>query len=340
LNQAAESFGIFPDVDLGVMVDGQSLSDTHAKIMQRLTPELNSFGPDLVIVHGDTTTTLAGALASFYLGYPVAHIEAGLRTHNMSMPFPEEINRTLVSKLATWHFAPTELNKKNLVSEGISSATIFVTGNTVIDAMNLRLQSIKAIPNREAELFSRIKSKLNFALDERDYVIVTVHRRENFAHTVGEMCHALLALSEEFPDLEFVVPLHPNPAVGKIVRELLGDCEQVHVVEPFAYDEFLMLLENCLFVVTDSGGLQEEAPNLNKPVLLLRESTERPEGITSGGVKLVALERAAIVKAVSHLLNDEDKYRKMSSASNPYGDGTASEAITRTLMKVCEPKIG
>ena len=331
LDQVLDIFEIEPDIDLNLMLSGQDLTDICTSVLTSMRAVFNQHKPDLVLVHGDTTTTMAATLAAFYAGIPVGHIEAGLRTFDLKAPFPEEFNRQFVGKVATYHFAPTEEAKKNLVREGVPSESIWVTGNTVIDALLIAQDKIQSNPRLDLEIQKNLTEKLNFNIKSSKYVLVTGHRRENFGEGFTNICNAIRELAENFSDVQFVYPVHLNPNVQVPVNEMIGGIRNIHLLEPQDYLHFLALLENSYLVLTDSGGIQEEAPSLGKPVLVMRESTERPEAVEAGTVKLVGADRKRIVSAVSLLLENEQHYREMSTAHNPYGDGTASAQIIEIL---------
>lgn len=332
LDQVTELFGITPDYDLNLMGQNQGLSDLTAAILKGVSDICDQLKPDLILVHGDTTTAMSAALAGFYLGVEVAHIEAGLRTFNMASPFPEEFNRQVISKIAKWHFCPTDASAKNLIREGISSNHILVTGNTVIDSLFFVLNKIKTDKKLLDKLSFELDKKLNFNYQANRIVLITGHRRENFGKGFLAICKAIKILSEKFSDVHFVYPVHLNPNVQNPVNSLLNNLPNVHLIEPLSYELFVYLMELSYFILTDSGGIQEEAPSLGKPVLLMRDTTERPEGIQSGAVALVGADVDNIVLGVSALLQDYEKYLIMSRANNPYGDGKASYKIVSKLI--------
>ncbi|MBL39631.1 MAG: UDP-N-acetylglucosamine 2-epimerase (non-hydrolyzing) [Xanthomonadales bacterium] len=322
LDQVLTLFGISPDVDLDIMRSGQSLDDLSAALISGLGPVMDRLRPDLVLVHGDTTTTFAAALSAFYRQIPVAHVEAGLRTHNRYSPWPEELNRKLTGSLATLHFAPTLRARDNLLTEGVSGPSIFVTGNTVIDAL---------LSVRERAARSEVARDLLATLDPaRRLLLVTGHRRESFGRGFEQLCHGLRALAER-PDVEIVFPVHLNPRVREPVHRRLGDVTGIHLVEPLDYLPFVALMDRADVIITDSGGIQEEAPSLGKPVLVTRETTERPEAVEAGTVRLIGTESARIVSEVTRLLESADAYRQMTRVHNPYGDGHAAGRIVETL---------
>ena len=332
LDQVLNVFDVSPDIDLNVMKSAQNLSQITAIVLQGMQEELTNNKPDLVLVHGDTTTTLATAMAAFYVGIAVAHIEAGLRTRNLYAPFPEEFNRQVVSKIARWHFAPTTLSRNNLLSDGVPSEKIIVTGNTVIDALHWILGKIESDAVRSESLSVFLRSMLSFAWQNSRFVLVTGHRRENFGDGFLQICKAIRNLASRFSEVHFVYPLHLNPNVQQPVRSLLSELNNVHLIEPLDYEPFAQLLKHCYIVLTDSGGIQEEAPSLGKPVLVMRDVTERPEAVLAGTVELVGADEQRISNAVALLLTDENHHRAMSTAHNPYGDGKACTRIVNSLL--------
>jgi UDP-N-acetylglucosamine 2-epimerase (non-hydrolysing) len=339
LDQVLRLFEITPDYDLNIMKQGQDLYDVTARVLTGLRDVYQEAKPDVVFVHGDTTTSMAAALAAFYQQIPVAHIEAGLRTHNIYSPWPEEMNRQITSRIATYNFAPTPLSKENLLKEGVKEETITVTGNTVIDALYLVVDKIK----QDASLSGQLQEQLNNAgydtarlNNGRKLVLITGHRRENFGDGFVNMCNAIKTLTEKYPEVDFVYPMHLNPNVRKPILEIFGEEavsgtnggeRNIFFIEPLEYLPFVYLMEQSTLVLTDSGGIQEEAPGLGKPVLVMRDTTERPEAVDAGTVKLVGTNYDLIVKEVSLLLDDEAYYRSMAQANNPYGDGQACERI-------------
>ena len=334
LDQVLHIFEIEPDYDLNIMKQGQDLYDVTARVLTGMREVLKETQPDVVLVHGDTTTSTAAALAAFYLQIPVGHVEAGLRTHNIYSPWPEEMNRQITGRIATYHFAPTPLSRQNLLDEGIKEESITVTGNTVIDALYMVVDRIKNDKTLDFGLnCSLIKAgydvdRLN---DGKKLVLITGHRRENFGDGFISMCQAIKTLSEKYPDVDFVYPMHLNPNVRKPIHEVFGEdlsgLGNMFFIEPLEYLSFVYLMEKSTIVLTDSGGIQEEAPGLGKPVLVMRDTTERPEALEAGTVKLVGTNFEKIVREVSALLDDREYYDKMSKAVNPYGDGKACERI-------------
>jgi len=327
LDQVLELFSIRPDVDLDIMRPGQSLDDLTAALVSRLGPVMDRLHPDLVLVHGDTTTTFAAALSAFYRRIPVAHVEAGLRTGNRYSPWPEELNRKLTGSLASLHFAPTTGARDNLLAEGISPESIFVTGNTVIDAL---------LSVRERAARSGAAKKIMAVLDPgRRLLLVTGHRRESFGQGFEQLCDALRTLARR-SDVEIVFPVHLNPKVREPVHQLLADVPGIHLVEPLDYLPFVALMDRSEIIITDSGGIQEEAPSLGKPVLVTRDTTERPEAVEAGTVRLVGARSKTIVDEVTKLLESKDAYKEMTQVHNPYGDGSAARRILDALGNLRE----
>jgi len=322
LNQVLGFFGLEPDVRLGVMQPGQSPSQVAARILERLPSVLRDVGPAAVLVQGDTTTTLAAALAAFHEGIPVGHVEAGLRTYRLDAPFPEEMNRQVVTRLTRWHFPPTAWAAGNLEREGVRSADIHVVGNPVIDALEWAVGHLGA--HRDSVL-------PGLGTGGRKLILVTAHRRESFGEPFRALCTALREIVERNPEVDLVYPVHLNPSVQEPVRAVLEDLDRVHLIPPLAYWELVDMLRRCHLVVTDSGGIQEEAPTLGKPVVVLRETTERPEGVKAGTAVLVGTGTAGIVGTVEGLLKDPEAYGRMATAHNPYGDGRTSERIVGVL---------
>ena len=339
LDQVLRMFDILPDIDLNLMKPGQGLADVTANILQGMKPVLSNCKPDVLLVHGDTTTTLAAAMAGFYADIKVGHVEAGLRTHNMRATFPEEFNRQVTSKIAKWHFAPTEQSRQNLISEGVHDKSITVTGNTVIDALRWTLARIQSDPAQTARLDTFISQFLSFDWKQDRFVLITGHRRENFGVGIHQICEALVELAHQFGGLQFVYPLHMNPNIREPVGNILKDVDNIHLIEPLDYEPFIYLLQHSHMVLTDSGGIQEEAPSLGKPVLVMRDVTERPEAIDAGTGELVGTDKRHIINGVSKLIKDEAHYRNMSQSQNPYGDGNACDRIVQTLL-IGSPKTG
>ncbi|MAZ25450.1 MAG: UDP-N-acetylglucosamine 2-epimerase (non-hydrolyzing) [Porticoccaceae bacterium] len=331
LDQVLSIFELTPDIDLNVMKKGQDLYDVTSNILLKMRDTLKEEKPDIVIVHGDTTTTFATSLACFYMGVKVGHVEAGLRTHDIHAPFPEEYNRLSTGIIADYHFAPTDLSQKNLLAEGKNKESIIVTGNTVIDALHLVLKTVDADKNKSKDITLRLNERLSFDWKATRFVLITGHRRENFGQGFLDICEAIKELAIKNPDTHFVYPLHLNPNVQKPVNEILLGIDNVWLIEPLEYEDFVYLLKQSYLVLTDSGGIQEEAPSLGKPVLVMRELTERPEAVEAGTVKLVGASRENIIFNIDLLLNDEALYKTMSRAHNPYGDGKACDRIVEYI---------
>ncbi|OBY93319.1 UDP-N-acetylglucosamine 2-epimerase [Pseudomonas sp. AU11447] len=328
LDQVLELFELVPDYDLSIMKAGQDLTDVTTAILQGLKPILAAFKPDVVLVHGDTATTFATSLAAYYQQIPVAHVEAGLRTNNLYSPWPEEGNRRLTGTLAAMHFAPTTTSRDNLLREGVLPSTVHVTGNTVIDAL---LDVVRKLDGGDSALQARFQEQFAFLPEGRRIVLVTGHRRENFGGGFERICMALAETAKAFPDVEIVYPVHLNPNVREPVNRLLQGIGNVHLIEPLDYLPFVYLMSRAYLILTDSGGIQEEAPSLGKPVLVMRDTTERPEAVSAGTVKLVGTEVESIAGNLRHLLTDAGAYRAMSFAHNPYGDGQACARILEAL---------
>lgn len=318
LDQVLEAFSVVPDYDLSVMKDRQTLFDVTTNILNRIREVLETVRPDVVLVHGDTSTTFVTALACYYLQIPVGHVEAGLRTYNIYSPYPEEFNRQAVGIIAAYHFAPTELSRENLLKEGKKPETIYVTGNTAIDALKTTVRKDYTHP------------VLEWAKDSR-LIMITAHRRENLGEPMKHMFRAIRRVCDEHPDIKAVYPIHMNPAVRETAQAILGDDERIRIIEPLDVLDFHNFLARSYLILTDSGGIQEEAPSLGKPVLVMRDTTERPEGIAAGTLKLVGTDEGTIYENFKMLLEDQEAYRKMSTASNPYGDGFASKRIADIL---------
>ncbi len=334
LDQVLKVFEITPDIDLNLMKPGQDLFDVTASVLTGMRDVLRTHMPDALLVHGDTSTTLAAAMAGFYLGVPVGHVEAGLRTHDLQAPFPEEFNRQVASKLTKWHFAPTAFSRQNLLDERVPETAISVTGNTVIDALFWMLGRIDADAQRRNALDVLLTAQLNFDWQRQRFVLITGHRRENFGDGFLQICHALQELAARYPAVQFVYPVHLNPNVQQPVNAILADVPNVHLIAPLDYEPFVYLLKHSHIVLTDSGGIQEEAPSLGKPVLVMRDVTERPEAIEAGTVRLVGADRGRIVANVAELLDNEASYAAMSKAHNPYGDGNACARIISILKGI------
>lgn len=339
LDQVLELFEIRPDYDLDIMKQGQDLYDVTARVLTGMRHVLAKTKPDIVLVHGDTTTSTAAALAAFYQQIPVGHIEAGLRTYNIYSPWPEEMNRQITGRIAEFNFAPTPLSRENLLNENIANEKITVTGNTVIDALYMVVDKIKNNPKLAATLNAELKEagyEVNRLKNGKKLILITGHRRENFGDGFISMCKAIKALTEKYPDVDFVYPMHLNPNVRKPIHEVFGEnlygIGNMYFIEPLEYLSFVYLMEKSNIVLTDSGGIQEEAPGLGKPVLVMRDTTERPEALSAGTVKLVGTDFDKIVNEVSALLDDEQYYEKMSKAVNPYGDGLACKRIVTKFI--------
>ena len=338
LDQVLNIFDIRPDFDLNIMKQGQDLYDVTARVLTGMRDVLREAQPDVVLVHGDTTTSTAAALAAFYQQIPVGHVEAGLRTHNILSPWPEEMNRQITGRIASYHFAPTALSRQNLLLENVDDTNITVTGNTVIDALYWVVDRIKNDPSLDAELEEELRRAgydVNRLADGRPLVLITGHRRENFGDGFINMCTAIKQLTERYPNVDFVYPMHLNPNVRRPIHEVFGNdlsnLGNMHFIEPLEYLSFVYLMEKSTIVLTDSGGIQEEAPGLGKPVLVMRDTTERPEALEAGTVKLVGTDREKIFNEVSTLLDDAAAYARMSQAVNPYGDGLACSRIVERL---------
>lgn len=341
LDQVLHIFEIRPDYDLNIMKQGQDLYDVTARVLIGMRDVLKEAQPDVVLVHGDTTTSTAAALAAFYQQIPVGHVEAGLRTHNIYSPWPEEMNRQITGRIATFHFSPTPLSRKNLLAEGVKEEQITVTGNTVIDALYMVVDKIKKDMELDCELEGILRHSgydVQRLAQGKKMVLITGHRRENFGDGFISMCRAIQALTLKYPDVDFVYPMHLNPNVRKPIHQVFGE-DLAHLgnmffIEPLEYLSFVYLMEKSFLVLTDSGGIQEEAPGLGKPVLVMRDTTERPEALDAGTVKLVGTDYDRIVSEVSALLEDVEYYDQMSKAVNPYGDGKACERIVRTFNEI------
>lgn len=338
LDQVLRLFKIVPDYDLNIMKSGQDLYDVTVRVLMGMRDILKNSQPDIVLVHGDTTTSTAAALAAFYQQIPVGHVEAGLRTYNIYSPWPEEMNRQITSRIAKYNFAPTSLSKENLMRENVNENKIFVTGNTVIDALYWvidRIKQDKALENNLQSILVKSGYDVNRLVKDKRLVLITGHRRENFGAGFIHICMAIRELKDKYPDVDFVYPMHLNPNVRKPIHEIFGEnlnnLGNMFFIEPLEYFSFVYLMEKSNMVLTDSGGIQEEAPGLGKPVLVMRETTERPEAISAGTVKLVGTDYNMIVNGVSNLLEDEVTYKKMSKAINPYGDGFACRRIVNIL---------
>lgn len=341
LQQVLSLFDIQPDYDLAIMKQGQDLYDVTSRVLLGMRDVLREAQPEVVLVHGDTTTSTAAALAAFYQQIPVGHVEAGLRTHNIYSPWPEEMNRQLTGRMATYHFAPTTLSRSNLLAEGVAVEAVHVTGNTVIDALQRIVERVQNEQTLQAEVHAQLcqagydPARLD---GTRRLVLITGHRRENFGEGFLGICHAIQTLQARYPEVDFVYPMHLNPNVRKPIHEVFGEdlshLGNLFFIEPLEYLQFVTLMSRAHIVLTDSGGIQEEAPGLGKPVLVMRDTTERPEAVEAGTVKLVGTDTTTIVQSVSALLDDADLYARMSQANNPYGDGKACARIADLLCQV------
>ena len=330
LDQVLEVFGITPECDLNIMAPNQDLYDITAKVLLGLREVLKDFRPDTVLVHGDTTTSMAASLAAFYMQIPVGHVEAGLRTYNMLSPWPEEMNRQVTDRICTYYFAPTEQSRANLLQENIDAKKIFITGNTVIDALLMAVDIISTTAGVKEKMAKELQEK-GYTVGDREYILVTGHRRENFGDGFLHICKAIKELAALHPEMDIVYPVHLNPNVQKPVYELLSGLSNVYLISPLDYLPFIYAMQHSTLLLTDSGGVQEEAPSLGKPVLVMRDTTERPEAVEAGTVKLVGTNAEAIVSNVTALLLDKEMYKRMSETHNPYGDGQACERIIAAL---------
>ena len=330
LDQVLEVFGITPEYDLNIMAPNQDLYDITAKVLLGLREVLKDFRPDTVLVHGDTTTSMAASLAAFYMQIPVGHVEAALRTYNMLSPWPEEMNRQVTDRICTYYFAPTEQSRANLLQENIDAKKIFITGNTVIDALLMAVDIISTAAGVKEKMAKELQEK-GYTVGDREYILVTGHRRENFGDGFLHICKAIKELAALHPEMDIVYPVHLNPNVQKPVYELLSGLSNVYLISPLDYLPFIYAMQHSTLLLTDSGGVQEEAPSLGKPVLVMRDTTERPEAVEAGTVKLVGTDAEAIVSNVTALLQDKEMYKRMSETHNPYGDGQACERIIAAL---------
>ncbi len=330
LDQVLEVFGIIPEYDLNIMAPNQDLYDITAKVLLGLREVLKDFRPDTVLVHGDTTTSMAASLAAFYMQIPVGHVEAGLRTYNMLSPWPEEMNRQVTDRICAYYFAPTEQSRANLLQENIDAKKIFITGNTVIDALLMAVDIISTTAGVKEKMAKELQEK-GYTVGDREYILVTGHRRENFGDGFLHICKAIKELAALHPEMDIVYPVHLNPNVQKPVYELLSGLSNVYLISPLDYLPFIYAMQHSTLLLTDSGGVQEEAPSLGKPVLVMRDTTERPEAVEAGTVKLVGTDAEAIVSNVTALLQDKEMYKRMSETHNPYGDGQACERIIAAL---------
>lgn len=330
LDQVLEVFEIVPEYDLNIMSSGQDLYDITSKVLLGLRDVLKDFAPDVVLVHGDTTTSIAAALAAFYQQIPIGHVEAGLRTYNMLSPWPEEMNRQVTDCICTYYFAPTEQSRRNLLNENVKDERIFVTGNTVIDALLMAVDIIADRPGKQEQLHKELSEK-GYTVGKRPYILVTGHRRENFGDGFLHICKAIKEIAALHPEMDIVYPVHLNPNVQKPVYEMLSGVANVYLISPLDYLPFIYAMQHSMLLLTDSGGVQEEAPSLGKPVLVMRDTTERPEAVEAGTVKLIGTDASAIISNVTELLQNKETYRQMSETHNPYGDGHACERIAAAL---------
>lgn len=330
LDQVLDFFEIKPHYDLNLMRPNQNLFTLTATIIENMKPVLEDFKPDFVYVHGDTTTTMAAALSTFYSGAKVCHVEAGLRTFNKRNPFPEEINRSIAGRLTDYHFAPTEVSKQNLLSENVPEKDIIVTGNTVIDALLYSVKKLNSNNYTDPEI-EQLKESIDFT---KKIILITGHRRENHGQGFINICKALKQIAENHPEIQLVYPVHLNPNVQKPVYELLGDIPNIKLIDPLSYPAFVWMMEKSHIIITDSGGVQEEAPSLGKPVLVMRNTTERPEAVEAGTVILVGTNTEKIISETEKLLNDKQHYETMSKTHNPYGDGKACARITKFILSI------
>ena len=330
LDQVLEVFDIQPEYDLNIMAPGQDLYDITAKVLLGLRDVLKEFAPDVVLVHGDTTTSMAAALAAFYQQINVGHVEAGLRTYDLSSPWPEEMNRQVTDRICTYYFAPTIQSQENLLRENVADSKIYITGNTVIDALLMAVDMIATDPVKQQALHTDLQTK-GYTITDRRYILVTGHRRENFGDGFLHICQAIKELAHQHPDIDIVYPVHLNPNVQRPVYELLSELPNVYLIAPLDYLPFIYAMQHSYLLLTDSGGVQEEAPSLGKPVLVMRDTTERPDAVSAATVKLVGTNAQTIVDIVNQLLNDASLYRPMSDTLNPYGDGKACERIRDVL---------
>lgn len=339
LDQVLQLFDIYPDFDLNVIKPNQDLYDLTSRILLGMREILESFKPDLVLVHGDTTTALAASLAAFYNKNPIGHIEAGLRTGDINSPWPEEANRLLISRLASFHFAPTEISKSNLINDGVKDSIIFVTGNTVIDSLLMvlkRIDSSEFDRNRILDELNEISSDLFLLVEQwenvsRKLILITCHRRENFGQGILELCDALENLAKKYPNIDWVYPVHLNPNISEIVYKRLSNLSNVYLIRPLGYELFVFLMSKSHIILTDSGGIQEEAPSIGKPVLVMRDHSERPEALAANTVKLIGMQSTEIVNGVKNLLENEQIYSEMVQASNPYGNGESGKQIIEII---------
>ena len=334
LDQVLSTFQIIPDFDLNLMKDGQDLFDLSSSTLLAMRDVIKKENPQLILVHGDTTTSNIAATSSFYLDIPIGHVEAGLRTCDLKSPFPEEFNRQLISMIADFHFAPTEKSRTNLEKEGVKANSIFVTGNTVIDALFWILNKISNDKKLEQDITNNINKYLNFDWLNDNFILITGHRRESFGEGFENICKAIKELSEKYKNIKFVYPVHLNPNVQRPVKKILSNLENVYLIDPLEYESFVYLMKASYLILTDSGGIQEEAPSLGKPVIVMRNSTERPEAVEAGTVKLAGNKKETIVESISNLIENAEEYNKMAKSYNPYGDGKSSQNISEILKRI------
>jgi UDP-N-acetylglucosamine 2-epimerase (non-hydrolysing) len=332
LDQVLNVFNISPQYDLNIMSENQNLYSITSLVLLGLKEILEDFDPDLMLVHGDTTTSMTASIASFYNQTKIAHVEAGLRTNNLQSPWPEEMNRQIIDRISDFHFAPTPLTKQNLIEERTDKSKIFIVGNTVIDTLYLALDLLKGNKELQNNVNNNIQ-RIGYTITNRDYILVTGHRRENIGKGFINICTALKTIANEHPDLDIVYPVHLNPNVQKTVFEILAGIKNIYLITPLDYLPFVYIMQHSLLILTDSGGVQEEAPSLGKPVLVLRNETERAEAVKAGTVKLVGTDCSNIIRTVKELLHNKDLYKKMAEAHNPYGDGNASKRIVQIISE-------
>ena len=336
LDQVMHIFNLKADFNLNIMQPGQDLFDITSEVLLKMRDVLRMNKPDIVLVHGDTTTSFAASIACFYEGIKIAHVEAGLRTHNLTSPFPEEFNRQVTSKISNYHFSPTALSKQNLINEGINENKIIITGNTVIDSLYFISQKIEGNKERILEITNKLSKQIPFDLENERFLLITGHRRESFGESFLNICKAIKELAIEHPSIYFIYPVHLNPNVQNPVNRILKGIDNIYLLDPLEYQDFVFLLKRCFIVLTDSGGIQEEAPSFGKPVIVMRDTTERPEAVDAGTVKLVGTSKDLIISTINNLLTDQKLYKSMSKAHNPYGDGTASVRIVNFLRNILD----
>lgn len=338
LSQVLGCFNLKIDIDLDLMSTGQTLAGLTIKVIESVTNVLEKLRPNVVLVHGDTTTAMATALASFYMQVPVVHVEAGLRTGDLSAPFPEEMNRQVIARVSALHFTPTQSSTSNLLSEGVCSKRIIQTGNTIVDALLNTIQTIEEDTKKRVKICDDIDSKLNFDWKNTKFILITGHRRENFGRGFDSIVKSISIMAQRFQDVHFVYPVHKNPEVVRVVHGSLSNIPNVHLIEPLGYMTFVFMMSRCYAILTDSGGIQEEAPTFNKPVLVMRDKTERTEALKGGNAVLVGTDVTRICDNVSLLLEDEEYYRELSMSKNPFGDGQAARRMVESLKKFLEER--